>query len=240
MKRFYTDRLVKRLFGGYDHCVCGEGDCPFHIAYCACGCEEPVNYRRNGTPNIWVRGHERRAKRWTDERRQSFSAKKKGCRGIWKGKTLPESARENMRKARVGMTLSPEHRHNIGLSITGRKFSEATLDKLRAHRHTPETIAKMKGRTGSRCPAWKGGISSINNALRNSTEARQWKREVFRRDNFTCQDCGAKSSRGHKVHIQAHHLQSWSEFPALRFEVSNGLTLCHLCHGIRHGRKLRP
>ena len=68
-----------------------------------------------------------------------------------------------------------------------------------------------------------------------------WRQSVFERDSFTCQDCG--QVRGY---IEAHHKKSWAHFPNLRFEVSNGITLCKKCHqkitskrmrGNKHGRK---
>lgn len=52
-----------------------------------------------------------------------------------------------------------------------------------------------------------------------------WKKEVFKRDNWTCQKCGQKSGN-----IEAHHIKSWSEYPDMRFDLSNGQTLCKSCH----------
>ena len=60
-----------------------------------------------------------------------------------------------------------------------------------------------------------------------------WRLSVFRRDNFTCQKCGAKGGR-----IHAHHIQRWSTHPELRYEVSNGITLCVQCHSDVHGYSL--
>lgn len=52
-----------------------------------------------------------------------------------------------------------------------------------------------------------------------------WRRDVFFNDNFTCFLC---DKRGGKLH--AHHIKPWSEFPELRYEVFNGVTLCVDCH----------
>ncbi len=46
----------------------------------------------------------------------------------------------------------------------------------------------------------------------------------------TCQDCG--DSRG--GNLVAHHIKAFASYPDLRFEVSNGLTLCKSCHAKRH------
>ncbi len=56
---------------------------------------------------------------------------------------------------------------------------------------------------------------------------RAWRDAVFRRDNWTCRgkNCGQVSGK-----IEAHHIKGWSEYPKLRFIISNGMTLCILCH----------
>lgn len=45
------------------------------------------------------------------------------------------------------------------------------------------------------------------------------------RDDFTCQECGARG-----VHLEAHHIKPKHSFPDLVFDVNNGITLCHDCH----------
>lgn len=59
---------------------------------------------------------------------------------------------------------------------------------------------------------------------RNSRQYMEWKSRVNVRDNFTCQDCGKKDVN------ETHHIKSWIEYPELRFNVSNGKTLCLDCH----------
>lgn len=59
--------------------------------------------------------------------------------------------------------------------------------------------------------------------LRSSTQNRVWATAVRERDNFTCQICGCHG------HI-ADHIKKFSEYPELRFELSNGRTLCKRCH----------
>jgi hypothetical protein len=72
---------------------------------------------------------------------------------------------------------------------------------------------------------WKGGITPINVALRNTIEYEEWRTKVFERDLYTCQDCGQIGD-----YLHANHIKSFSEYPDLRFEVSNGKTLCVPCH----------
>lgn len=52
-----------------------------------------------------------------------------------------------------------------------------------------------------------------------------FRNEVFKRDNYTCQLCGK-----HGGNLNADHIKSFSEYPDLRFDLSNGRTLCVPCH----------
>jgi len=64
---------------------------------------------------------------------------------------------------------------------------------------------------------------------RNGTRLLQWRKAVKERDNYTCQMCGAND----KMTV-AHHKQPFALFPELRYDVSNGITLCYDCHEKLH------
>lgn len=74
--------------------------------------------------------------------------------------------------------------------------------------------------------AWKGGITPLNVKIRNSPEMKEWRRAVFKRDGYACVLGGA--AHGNK--LEADHIQKFSDYPELRFELSNGRTLCTDCH----------
>lgn len=78
---------------------------------------------------------------------------------------------------------------------------------------------------GSNSPTWRGGLTSLNSVIRASSKYKAWRSHVFKRDNYTCQACGA---RGAKLH--ADHELPFALFPALRLEILNGRTLCVPCH----------
>lgn len=86
------------------------------------------------------------------------------------------------------------------------------------------------GMRGENNPLWKGGITPVNNQIRHSLEYKEWIRKVFKRDNYTCQGCGVRSGNGKRVYLHAHHIKLFSEEPELRFDISNGITLCKNCH----------
>lgn len=60
---------------------------------------------------------------------------------------------------------------------------------------------------------------------RKSKEYKDWRKSVFERDGFTCQICGARG-----VRLNAHHKKEYAYFPEMRYEISNGITLCVPCH----------
>jgi len=91
----------------------------------------------------------------------------------------------------------------------------------------------MYGRRGKDHPGWKGGIKNINNE-RNSIEYREWRSMVFGRDNFTCQSCFKRGT-----YLEAHHIKSWKDYPELRFDINNGVTLCKECHREIHSTKIK-
>jgi len=69
----------------------------------------------------------------------------------------------------------------------------------------------------------------IDRRDRNSPQYRDWRMAVMQRDGFMCQECGCKKD------IQAHHIKPWKDNKLLRYEVSNGITLCRPCHLKAHG-----
>lgn len=70
---------------------------------------------------------------------------------------------------------------------------------------------------------WKDGVSLINDN-RDSFEYKTWRKAVYKKDNYKCVKCGSKKK------LNAHHIKSWKDYPALRYEVENGITLCEECH----------
>jgi len=72
---------------------------------------------------------------------------------------------------------------------------------------------------------WKGGISRGYKTGYYSKEYKDWRKEVFKRDNYTCQMCGQYGG-----YLTAHHIKSFAYYPGLRFDLNNGMTLCEICH----------
>ena len=86
-------------------------------------------------------------------------------------------------------------------------------------------LCSLENRSGNNHYNWKGGLSSDNEMFRKSLEYKNWRTEVFKRDNYTCQCCGV---RGGKLNV--HHKYNFADYPDLRFDMDNGVTLCENCH----------
>lgn len=136
--------------------------------------------------------------------------------------------------------------------LKGYKWSKETVEKrnnaIRGFKHTEEwkaerskammgntngsseenrkTLSELgKARIGPLNHAWKGGVTPVNEKIRKSQAYKEWRRNVFTRDDYTCQACG---QRGGKLH--ADHELPFALFPDLRFEILNGRALCVPCH----------
>jgi len=80
---------------------------------------------------------------------------------------------------------------------------------------------------------WKGGISLIKRDLR-SADYVCWRSLVFERDKYTCCLCGKIGGD-----LESHHVKTWKNEPTLRFELSNGVTLCRKCHNKTKGKEIK-
>ncbi len=111
------------------------------------------------------------------------------------------------------------------------KYPKERNEKIRKSMSKLYLEGKLKigGKKLSEHPNWKGGVSFLYHTerqiLMNQSKYKIWRELVFIRDNWTCQEC---FQRG--FILNAHHDKSWKDFPELRFEVNNGITLCLDCH----------
>lgn len=135
--------------------------------------------------------------------------------------------------------MSESHKLKIIVSNTGKVLSEETKDKIREKRKfqvntvkgktwkvrdTSNMIGKHSGEKNGR---WiKDRTLLAKKQQRSDSAYKDWRMQVWKRDKFKCRisnlDCCGR--------IEAHHILSWSEYENLRYEVNNGITLCHAHH----------
>ena len=97
---------------------------------------------------------------------------------------------------------------------------------------------------GNNNSCWRGGTAPVYKLIRATAKYHNWRKEIFVRDNFTCQKCNQFGGK-----LEAHHKKSFSKllqevknnlplfslFEGVMiysplWEISNGVTLCEKCH----------
>ena len=157
-------------------------------------------------------------------------------------------SRECFLKSRIGHDVSRETREKIRLANKGRKMSDDDKEKMskaklgkrgsecntfgKTWKVAKEKLKNYGKNKGAKSHLWKGGKTPYLKKLRNSSKWRQWREAVFERDNYTCLSCG---KRGCEIH--PHHIDSFINFPKYRFDISNGVTLCKICHYALHTKQ---
>lgn len=115
----------------------------------------------------------------------------------------------------------------FGFSTRGRDgyWSKGKPTWIKGKHWSKESRIKNSNKhLGEKSFLYKGGVSTKEHIIRQRLEIRLWKEDVKKRDNFTCQWCGAKDK------LVAHHIKGFTKYPELRFVLDNGLTLCEECH----------
>lgn len=169
----------------------------------------------------------------------------------------------------LGTKISDEHRIKLSIArkkyfsenpdaikkitdrTTGRKQSAETIEKrvskLRGVERTKEQKMRMRKlyKRGRLSHSWRGGKCKLSYKLKRSSRYDDWRRDVYIRDNYTCQICGQRGGK-----LNPHHLKPFSvlideltigikdkegEYERLLecdklWEVDNGQTLCVSCH----------
>lgn len=153
-------------------------------------------------------------KKVSDETKKKISDSLKG-NSYRKGIKHTDEVKAKISKSHTGVKLSEQHRSTLlgNKRACGMKHSEETKQKMSAKR-----IGENNGN-------WKGGITPINRSIRTSLKYKTWRNSVFIRDDYTCVLCNMRGCE-----LNADHIKPFSLYPELRFELSNGRTLCVPCH----------
>ena len=103
--------------------------------------------------------------------------------------------------------------------------------------------SSLKELTQEKSTRWEGGKTSLTIAIRTGHQYKDWRDSVFKRDNYMCQHCCQRGGRLEADHIitvsnivRAFNIKNITEARENFFlwEISNGRTLCELCHRNRH------
>lgn len=85
--------------------------------------------------------------------------------------------------------------------------------------------------------------------------SKQWKNKriiILVRDKYECQDCRKRldDAVGNNIFLspedrkirraeEVHHIKELKEYPELGLDDDNLISLCSVCHNIRHGRTVK-
>lgn len=125
-----------------------------------------------------------------------------------------EEAKRNMVASRIGKP-SP---------LRGRKLTELHREKvISGLMKNPHRFSR-----GEKPWNWKEDRTQVKIGDRHLHDPRykEWHKAIKNRDGWKCKisngDCSGR--------LEAHHILPWSSHPELRYEVNNGIALCHFHH----------
>lgn len=154
------------------------------------------------------------------KKREKTNLQKYGCKNPSQSETIKHKIiSSNIEKYGVPYSTQSDEVKKKRVLTCLEKYGETHYSKTEEYRNR---FSK------ERSPCWKGGTKLGRD--RASLEYREWRRQVFERDHYTCKCCGDHSEKGHKVELHAHHILNWSNHQEKRYDVSNGITLCDKCH----------
>ena len=79
---------------------------------------------------------------------------------------------------------------------------------------------------GDKNPHWNPNLTYEDRRIkRHTSEEHQWRIEIKKRDNFTCQICHTRGGR-----LNSHHIAPVKDYPELICDLDNGMCLCVECH----------
>ena len=131
-----------------------------------------------------------------------------------------KQAREKMSIARTGIHYSVRTEFKKGY-IPWNKGLKGVQKSTHKGKIIP-WLKKHQYQSGKFHPNYKGGLNRNKHC---GKFYKNWTKKVFIKDSFICQKCDQKGGQ-----LEAHHIKSWVKYKKLRFEISNGITLCKNCH----------
>ncbi len=171
------------------------------------------------------------------------------------GKKLPPFTEEHKRKLResnLGKKRSEETKKKISIAKIGHTPWNKGLkgvmpnpwNKGKKTGIIPKSVFKKGNKgywlgkkrldmIGENHPMWKGGKCKRKDE-RNDGLYANWRLQVYRRDNYKC-----RINKNCQGRIIAHHILPWRDYPELRYEINNGITLCQAHHPRRFAEEKR-
>lgn len=163
-------------------------------------------------------------------------------RGIYTHKKHSEATKELLRRINTGSgnphfgkptsqkqkdiasRNSKGNKYALGYKFTKEQSESLSLSRMGIRPNT-ETKKLFSGPNHYR---WVADRTKLKTDRTQSYDSRYkvWMFDVKRRDGWKCKisngDCAGR--------VEAHHILSWRDYEELRYNINNGITLCHFHH----------
>lgn len=141
----------------------------------------------------------------------------------WFGREHSEESKEKLRLSHLGK-YNGEKNPFYGKKHK-KELKEKWADGRRGGKNNPSY-----GKRGAETSRWTGGATRPDELLKNHFEFKEWRKFIFKKDDYTCQRCLLRSGFGKAVTLHAHHIIPYAVAREERLEKNNGATLCKDCH----------
>lgn len=166
----------------------------------------------------------------------SSTAFKKGFTPWNKGKTghkLNFSLEQRQKLAEHMRKVATKRKWTKSQKDEARKRATGNTNRL-GKQHSPETILKMsiaqknRFQDKTKHPRWIDDRTRLSKGdeYRNNPAHFNWAMCVKKRDGWKCRIADHNCSG----RMEAHHILGWKSHPDLRYQINNGITLCHFHH----------
>jgi len=130
-------------------------------------------------------------------------------------------------KTKKGIPLKEETKKKLSKTMKGRTSPRLGV-KLSLEQRQNFSMAQTKEKF------FNGFKSTKNHQLRTSEKWVSWRKQVYERDDYTCQQCDVKGIELHPHHIIRVKDCIKDDNLNLVYDVNNGVTLCKPCHQLKH------
>lgn len=148
-----------------------------------------------------------------------------------KGKKLSKETRGKMSLARMGHPTSEETKLKISIANSGRKFTDESRKRMSISHLVDKKMA------GEKHPNWIHDRTKIKTYpdKRKDANYEYWNKQCRERDSNKCkmgnEKCGGR--------LEVHHILRWHDYPELRYDLNNGITLCKNHHPRKKEEEIR-